>query len=344
MKIAFFSRNRSFAGPLLQELTQHHTVRIWNHNSEESINQASIQNLLNWCDLAYLEWLQPPNMEISQIQGVDKPLVAFCHGIDAMNHYFMEWRNISGLIVQDALWPRFKMLRDSWPLQHPENPRLADLPKNLLIQSIGVDTNYYTPLNHSPSYNIVMHASSIRATKRIYTGIQQFDDLIHFDEKTPWHLTVVGDWYDEWEINQRREYLEACEELLQILHLSEKRLTVIDKNLPRDEWRHLLQYTDIFWCTSWRESFGSSLAEAAACGVYPLVNHYLGAEQIYPGDFLCKTPGEFVEKTFKWGKLDDILKSAEGTRVRQLIKKYDSQVAAGKIRLFLEEVKEGYKR
>jgi hypothetical protein len=341
MKIAFFSRNRNFCEPLLEELARYHQLRVWRHDPNEPVNQASINNLLNWCDLAYLEWIQPPNIEISRFQGLDKPLVMFCHGIDVMNHNFVDWQHISGLIIQDALYPRLDMLRNSWHIQNP-GLKLPPLPK-ILIQSIGADTQFFQPKTSKPGYHIILHASQIRATKRVYTAVQQFYDLIRTSDK-PWKMTVVGEWHNDYDYDQRREYLEACDELLGILDFPKGRLTIIDKNFSREEWRQFLQTGDIYWCTSWRESFGSSMAEAAASGLYPMVNSYLGADKIYPEANLCKTPGEFVDNTIEWGMLDESYKIELGKKARANILRFDSKKAAEKIRLFLEERKESYRK
>jgi hypothetical protein len=204
MKIAFFSKNRSFCGQLIEELRQHHKIKIWHDHPNDKIGRASVLKLLDWCDLGYLEWLQPPNLEISQIQGIEKPLVAFCHGVDAMNHHFMNWENISALIVQDALYPRLIRLRQEWEKRNPDRPPLAKLPKTL-IKSLGIDLKtFMPPFPVEPEYHIAMHASFIRPTKRIYAGIQQFYDLIWMDEEKPWKLTIVGTWEGGWKSAERQ--------------------------------------------------------------------------------------------------------------------------------------------
>lgn len=341
MRIAFFSMNRSFAEPLLRELTQYHTVRVWQHNSNEWINQVSIKNLMDWCELAYCEWLQPPNMEISQIQGWGKPIVAFCHGIDAQNHSFMDWRNIAGLIIQDANYARFMRFREIFSKQNPHLPPLAKLPKTL-IKSIGADSKQFQLIPRAPGYKIITHASSVRATKGIYEAIGAFYDLLQVDSKKPWTLTIVGDWYDDWELTQRREYLEACDERIEKLNFPSGRIFITDKNFDRATWKSFLGTADIYWCLSWRESFGVSLAEAALSGVYPLVNDYFGAETIYSDQFRFKTTGELVQKTILWGERDEATKKSGQVTARNQLLNFDSGKAAVDIRLFLEAVAQNY--
>jgi len=342
MKIAFFSMNTNFCKAIIEELGRHHTVKMWRYNANKQINWASISKLLEWCDLAYLEWLQPPNIEISQIQGIDKPLVMFCHGVDVMNHSYVDWRNISGLITQDALYPRLLDLRTEWAHLNPNKRPLPRLPKKTLIQSLGIDLNAFTPLPEPiPEYHIVTHAKWIRPVKRIYEAIQQFYDLIQLDGKKPWKMTLIGQWEGEFRGPERAEYMRACRELIEQLKFPPERLHLKPENFPQGMWRQFSQTADLYWCTSWRESFGVSMAEVCAGGGYPLINHYLGADKVYPKKYLCKTPGEMVKKTIDWGNLSQLEKKRERIIIRKHIEKYNVLEAAKNIRLFLEDVKEG---
>lgn len=336
MKIAYFSRNRNFAGPLLEELSQHHTVKLWQYNVNDLVNTISIRNLLDWCDIGFLEWLQPPTIEISQLQGIDKPLIAFCQGIDVYNHGAVDWRNISGLIIQDANYDRLLMLRKQWEQRH-KGQRLTPLPETL-IQSIGVDLREFEFIEQvEPEYRILIHASQIRDTKRIYEAIQQFYDLLQKDPEKPWEFHLIGHWESGYKDAERREYLQALRELIRILDFPPKRFYMTPRDLSREDWAGFAKTIDIYWCTSWRESFGASMAECAASGAYPLINYYLGADEIYPKEHLCKTPSEMVEKTIAWGNLSTEEKLEERKKIRKHIEQYDCRKAAENMRLFIEK-------
>ena len=345
MKIAFFSMNPSFAQHILEELNQHHTVKIWQYNENETIRWTSMMKLIEWCDLAYLEWLQRPNLELTQVQGLGKPLVVFLHGMDAMNHSGADWRNVAGLITQDALYPRLLELRDEWTKRYPNRP-LAKLPRKTLIQSLGVDLKKFTPLPEPiiPEYNIITHAQWIRPVKRIYEAIQTFYDLIQLDGEKPWKMTLIGQWEGSYKPHERDEYLRACRELIDQLNFPPDRFFMKLENFPRDIWARFSSEADIYWCTSWRESFGVSMAEACAGGAYPLINYYLGADKVYPKKYLCKTPFEMIQKTIEWGNASTEEKLQERKVIRKHIEKYDVREAAKNIRIFLEEVQKGYRK
>ncbi len=349
MKIAFFSINKTFCRFIIEELGKHHTVKTWYRNPNERINWTNILKLLEWCDVAYLEWLQAENLEISQINALGKPLVAFCHGIDVFNHDFMNWGNIAGLIIQDSHYPVLIRLRADWNNIHPDKP-LPQLPKKTLIKSLGVDLKTFTPLPYGPDgeepipeYHIVTHATVIRPIKRIYEALQQFYDLIQLDGEKPWKMTLIANWSPpplqrSLEFGFLDDYVFACRDLIDQLNFPPGRVSLKTQNFPPEIWQQFAQTADLYWCTSWRESFGLSMAEVCASGGYPLINHYPGAEKLYPKKHLCKTSGVMVRKTIEWGNLSKEEKIKERKNIRKHIEQYDGRKAAKDIRIFIEEI------
>lgn len=351
MKIAFFSTNTSFCEHLLEELSRSHTLKLWEQSPNVQLGWANTLKLLDWCDVAYLEWMQLPNIEISRIQALNKPLIVFCHGRDVMYHTSMDWRSIEGLIIQDAQYPRLLRLRAEWTKNTPHLP-LPKLPKKTLIKSLGVDLQTFLPPRPSQelsSYHIVVHASWIRPVKRIYAAIQQFYDLIQLDGDKPWKMTLIGRWKGGYEHptlapDERWAYLTACNELIEQLDFPPGRIYLKPENFPREIWAQFAKTVDVYWCTSAWESFGVSMAEVCACGGYPLVNDYLGADKVYPEKYRCKTPYEMIQKTIEWGNLGSEEKAKERHAIRKHMEQYDAKQAAKEIRVFIEDVVENYKR
>lgn len=337
----------NFCDTLLEELNRHNTVRICRDNPNDHIQWANIMRLLDWCDVAYLEWMQPPNIEISQIQSLDKPLIMFIHGIDLMNHHFMDWRNIAGLITQPANFPRLLKLRDQWKKDNPGKPPLTNLPKEILIRTIGFVPDKFIPKGPiEPEYHIITHSSFIRPVKGIYTAIQQFHDILRLDGDKPWKMTIIGNWGGEYKWSERAEYVIACRELIDQLEFPANRLFIKPTDFPQDQWVDFIQTGDLFWCTSWRESMGVSLAEACATGCYPLINNFIGANTMYPDAYLCNSPMVMVQKTIDWGNLNNETKMKERNIIQKHITSsfFDARESARQISTFIETVVEGYKK
>ncbi|GAH06704.1 unnamed protein product, partial [marine sediment metagenome] len=172
MKIGIFGTNLAFADAVLEELRAHHTIRIYQYIGNETFEAINLTNLIQWCDVAYFEFIQYPLGWIIQQQWVDKPIVARDHGLDILEHTKIDWRKISALIIQPTQYKRLKRLRRIHTQKHP-NRKLPPLPKKILQRYVGIDLKSYTPdMKRKPGYNIVLHSSVIRETKGIYTALK----------------------------------------------------------------------------------------------------------------------------------------------------------------------------
>ena len=169
-------------------------------------------------------------------------------------------------------------------------------------------------------------------------AIQCFGDLIENDPDQPWRFTLIAQGKEGWNWPQRQEYVMCVEELLEDLNLPPRRFKHYDGNLGKADWTKLLQTQDIYWCLSLRESFGVSMAEACASGVYPLLNHFYGAERLYPKANVCKSSRELVDKTIQWGNLSDEEKQRSRRLIRKHIEQYDQRETAKAIRQLIEEI------
>ena len=338
MKIGVFSVNLNFAGAVLEELRTHHTIRIYQPTPDDIMNAINLTNLFHWCDVAYFEFIQYPLPWFTQQQWIDKPIVARDHGIDVMGHAQIDWRKVSALIIQPTQYKRLRRLRRVHSLRHPDK-RLPPLPKNILLKFVGVDLKTYVPeMKRKPGHNIVLHSSVIRETKGIYTALECFAELLERDISIPWHLTLIGQGEGGWAWNNRQEYVMEVEELIEDLQFSPKQFTHHDGNLSSRDWIQFLGTQDLYWCFSLRESFGVSLAEAAARCVYPYINRFYGSELLYPEDNLCRYPGEFINKTMAWHALSDEKKIQLRQKIRTHVEQYDQLETTKSIRHLIEEV------
>jgi hypothetical protein len=181
----------------------------------------------------------------------------------------------------------------------------------------------------------VLHSSVMRATKRIYTALQVFAELIERDDK-PWQLTLIGTWKGGWNWNNRREYVMALSELVEQLDLGDR--LVRKANMPRQAWAIDLRSYDIIWGPSFREGFPNSVGEAAASGVWPFINNFYGAELLYPEENICRSPIELMEKTIAWGKLTEDEKIAKSRGIRKHVEQYDRHETARLVRELCEEM------
>lgn len=338
MKIAFFALNQNFCGSILEELQAKHTVRNFKPSGVKAHDYANMTGLINWCDIIYCDFIQSPMPEITQLQFLEKPLVARMDGIDILNHVSVDWRKVSALVLMPVQKKRLGRLRWMWEAENKK--KLSPLPKRILERNIGIDLSLFQPnYQRPPGYQIVLHATVIRDTKGVYEALQCFKRLIEEDEKNPWQLTIIGQWEGGYQWPERQEYVMSCQELIEDLNFPPGRLGVIRGNLSREKWaEYLKDQADFYWCFSKREGFPNSLGEACASGIIPVINRFYGAELIYPAETLSRSPSEIVEKTLSIGELPAEEKQRLRQQARKHIEQYDQHKTAVEIRELCEEI------
>jgi len=342
MKIAFFALNQNFCGTILEELNAHHTVKNYRPMGDKALNWTNIKGLIEWADLVYCDFVQTPCPEISQMQWMEKPFVARMDGIDILNHERIDWNRIDTLVLMPVQEKRLAKLRRDF---HRDNPtkKLPKLPR-ILKRNIGIDLGIFTPdYAREPGYTIGFHAFVVRPTKRVYTMLQTFVEVVRKDPDKPWKLHFMGGGWDRgsYQWGRRHEYVMSLLEYLEDIDpIVGDRIQITAHNSPKKEWAEMARKLDIMWSTSYREGFPNSIGEAAACGVWPLMNHFYGAETIYSEENICLTPTEMVEKTIAWGNLSDEEKIAGRRSIRKHIEQYDRHGTARDIRELCEEVLE----
>lgn len=338
MKIGVFSMNLNFCDAILEELRAHHIVKVFDHTRKDSLDYANLIGLLNWCDVAYFDFIQHPLQWATKLQWLDKPIVARMLGIDVLNHASINWTKVSALILGSTQEKQLLRLRRIHHKRFPQNK--LPLPPIILKCYTGIDLDRFKlDAKRRPGFNIILHSNVIRQTKGIYTALQCFGELLERDGDNPWHFTLIAQNEGGWVPPLRQVYIEyvmCVQELLEDLNLPPRRFKHYDGNLGKKDWAKLLQSQDLYWCLSRRESFGASMAEACASGAYPLLNHFYGAERLYPQANLCKSSGELVDKTIQWGRLSDDEKLHSRQLIREHVEQYDQRETAKKIRSLIE--------
>ena len=243
MKIAFASTNMNFCGTILEELQAHHTVRVWRWTRNKDMDMPNLVGLIDWADLVYVDFIQHPLPWIASQQWIDKPVIARMDGLDILEHTNVDWQKVEALVLMPVQERRLTRLREAW---HKANPgkQLPRLPR-ILRRNVGIDLDLFQPdYDRESEYKIVFHSSVVRSTKRVYTALQLFYELLERDPDRPWHLTIIGQWEGGWDWKNRREYVMATSELLDQLKFSEDRLTLITQNFARPRWAEFARTQD----------------------------------------------------------------------------------------------------
>jgi len=117
--------------------------------------------------------------------------------------------------------------------------------------------------------------------KNLFGALQIFNQLLNTDPGKPWKLFVRGDGWSpkDWWPRHVDAYLDANPHLKERVEFVPQ---VTDMNAWLDDMDYLLQ-------TSFKEAFGYCVAEAAAKGIKPIIQMTLGADKIWPKEWIFQT-------------------------------------------------------
>lgn len=130
--------------------------------------------------------------------------------------------------------------------------------------------------------------------KRVYELILAFYDLQR--QQPGFHLHIGGGAHV-----LHKDYESALHHLVKQLGL-EGQVTFYGTVADPAGW---FRKIDIFISNSYSEGLQVSPMEAAASGVYCLAHRWLGADELFPPDFLFTTPNEMIEKIQSYSQLSE---------------------------------------
>lgn len=316
MKIGIFTSNTSFINPVIQAIQRRgHEILPWTHTPHETTSWINLQRLLDSCDVAFFDWCQSPFLEAMSLERLKCKVAVRAHGMPFFSIYkTFPWNVVDLLIGASVIigWRIEELPQDKRP------KRYVDIP-------VGSDPTFFMiPKAKKYGRSLLMHSTTIRYRKRIYTTLQTFYDLLQHDRR--WSLHIVGEWedagYTGWEGPQ---YTEPCKELIEDLELSTK--VHLTPNMSLEAWRNYLGGMDVFISNSIREGVQVSLVESMLSGVYPLINCWRGSDHYYPKKCLFKTQRELVEKVLEWWKQPLEEKRALSQEMREwVVERFDNDI------------------
>lgn len=330
LKIAVFALNPLFFGSVREELRAFHTVREYEHTSNDVFNLTQINRLTDWCDVAFFDFAQYPLGIVSHLACMDKPIVVRGHGLELFSTDDVNWSKISLLILTPVCQEIFlDSLRKG-----SEVPPIEELPIGCDVHSFSIST-----LKEGGVFSkkIVTQSTVIRPKKRIYTSIQMFADLLKEDPE--WELHIVGNWsggFKEPSLSHQDEYNWPIKKLIEDLGLNERIWFINQMN--KQAWIEFLKDKDIFWSNSFLEGFQVSLAEAMASGLYPIVNMWHGSRVWYPEWAIHRSLLEMSKAFSFWNGMNPKEKLRFARLARKSVMPYDEKKIAKEIRKLVENV------
>ena len=333
MKIVVVSVNLNFFHEVGEELAKHHTVRYFRATQYQRVNDVALGLLCQWADLIFCEFAQSP-FEFPLVFSPSKHIVVRTHRVEIYSEgiYTLNWNAVDlAIFSAEHVQERFmEKLR--------ARNREAGIVVNQPMKTLVVPTNVYDPQmfrwrkrRFRKPYKLCA-VGKMLSKKRFYSLIQMFAGLPKYFTLDLLASSVPAGMKAGY---GNIEYEQNVKDLIEILGL--KRRVKIISGLPHDKMPRFFQDHDIIVSNSNEEGTATSVAEAMACGCYPVISCWRGAERLYGREYVFHTPQEFVDNVLGWStsdKMEESVKAAE--RVRNL----DAWKCAAKIRRLCEKVAE----
>jgi len=259
-KIAFFAAYASFLGDIVTSLGVDNDVRVIERPTPERIRE-----MCAWADLAWFEWCDELLVTASKMPK-QCPIVCRLHSYEAFTDLpsQVDWSRVDQLIfVNDSVRDLF------------ERQVTCDTPR--IVIPNGVDLDRFTIPQPKRYGKKIASVGYINYKKNPTLLLYCFKKIHQYDPQFSLH--IAGEFQD----SRIQIYFEDF--------LKKNPLPVHFDGWV-DDMPNWYADKDFVISTSLFESFHYSIAEGMASGLMPLIHHWLGAENLYPEEFLFSDPDD----------------------------------------------------
>jgi hypothetical protein len=155
----------------------------------------------------------------------------------------------------------------------------------LEVIKCGIDTQKFTfrKDGNSFGYNVLIPCNEIDwHLKNVSEGIKIFAMLCDLKPWGNWKLTIKGKWTGMY------GYMKVFHlDLIEKLGIKD-RVTIIEEHVP--DYNEFLEQFNYCLVPSYKEAYSYVVGECAAKGIRPVINHWLGAEELWNPDWIYQTP------------------------------------------------------
>ncbi len=270
-KVAFFcgGDGMTFLNDIVGFVEERFEVRIFSDGTDTRLPEA-----MEWCDICWFEWCTNIAVAASKMPKMCKTIVRL-HRYEAYEQWpqKVNWQNIDVLLtVGNEV--TIQALKDKVPSIESQT--------SLEVIPNGVDLSRFEFRERPRGKNIAFLAN-LRMVKNPAFAIQCMQKLHYIDPE--YRLFFAGDFQDD----VLEQYLMHMVDTLGL------RDVVFFDGVQSDvnSW---LQDKHFIILTSVCEGQPVGVLEAMACGLKPVIHNFLGAECIFPREFLFNIAEEFCEQ------------------------------------------------
>jgi len=270
-KIAFFcgADGQTFLKEIVEFTKQRFEVKVF-----EGQTESELYDLMKWSDISWFEWCTNLAVAGSKTPKVCKNIIRL-HRYEAYEAWPQQvnWDNIDILVTVGNNVTRKTLIS--------KVPGLEGQTSLITIPN-GINLDKFEFANHNRGKNIAFLAN-LRMVKNPAFVLQCMQKLHYFD--SGYRLFFAGGFQDE----VLEQYLRH---MVKSLGIGD---AVFFDGRQKDvnTW---LQNKHYIVSTSICEGLPVGILEGMACGLKPVIHNFLGAEDIFPSEFLFNISEEFCEQ------------------------------------------------
>ncbi|GEM_PF-432083 len=271
LKVAFVcGPHTRFIFDIEEQLARRHHVRAYHF--PQSVDLAKVQEALDWADVVWFEWCDKLLVEASRRLEKCATVVCRLHSYEVFSDLPQQvnWDFVDRLVF---VAPHMQQLFEAY------FPRIAYRVDKTVIPN-GVDLERFAFKERQPGFNLA-YVGYINHKKNPSLLLQCIYRLVQEDRR--YRLYVAG-------IHQERRFEVYWNHMIQAMGLQDHVIMegwVDDMDAWLEDKHYLIS-------TSVHEGCPYNILEAAACGIKPVVHHFRGAEQLFPGSWLFRSVEDFV--------------------------------------------------
>jgi len=270
-KIAFIcgGDGMTFVNEIVEFAKQRFEVRVFQGQTEQQLYA-----LMQWCDIAWFEWCTNIAVSASKMTKICKNIIRL-HRYEAYGKWPREvnWENIDVLITVGNKVTTETLISSV--------PGLESLTSMVTVAN-GVNLEKFTCNNRQSGKNIAFLAN-LRMVKNPAMVLQCMQKLHYID---PEYRLFFGGVVQDQVVEQYMRHMIKVLELEDVVFFDGWQQDVCD-------W---LQDKHYIVSTSICEGHPVGILEAMACGLKPVIHNFMGAEDIFPSEYLFNISEEFCEQ------------------------------------------------
>lgn len=332
MKIGVVTSNPNFLQPIIDELVRRgHDVNYCAMPTDAAGNVDmgtlgyGLGSVLSTSERVFCDFAQDPTWRV--VESATCPVIVRMHRLEVYNdgNYILRfpdgsakpfpWNKVERLIfVAEHVKERFIEIGKE---------KFAIPPSEMtVIPHVGVDLERFPFVKRSwePPWTIIM-AGHVVPKKRQYTVLQMIKDLPkEFELRVVGSLGMAG--------YGNAEYATNCSDYLVASGLGERVLS--KAQVPHEALATEYGTSHLVINASNEEGCATTVAEGMATGCLPLVNHWRGAEKLYPESGLWDSPKAFYHLCEEFAALSPRAKARRSAAAAKFVaERYDQKAIVG---------------